>query len=105
PAGTKSPLTAVATFASAKPSSRSSSSSVATRISRVSPFTSILIHYLRAFALHQPVGRHARQRGREQEAMAKQAIHMEHAAALADARQVVGKGRARIGADLEHFGF
>src|SRR5262245_35699395 len=82
PAGTNLPLTAVATTAVSRPSSRRRSARVRTRVSRGSLLTWICIHHLREEGpIQQYGGSTTGHGGRQQKAVAVEAVD-QHAIAL-----------------------
>src|SRR3546814_17943949 len=84
---------------------RSTRSSRATATSRDLPFKTMriaLLHTCRC--AERQVCRPPRHRRRQQEAVAVEAVHEDGVALAPGARQVIGKGRARVDADLHHLG-
>src|SRR5512138_3858713 len=103
-AATKRPFTAVAILRPVKPSASRAAARVAASTSCASSLRKIRMVGLQLKHRLHGVGRALGQRGRQQEAVPKQAVGMQHAAALPEPRQVVGKRWAKIGAELDDLG-
>src|SRR3546814_19618216 len=102
---TNCPFTAVATLLPWKPSSSSTRSSRATATSRDLPFKTMriaLLHTCRC--AERQVCRPPRHRRRQQEAVAVEAVNDDGVALPPGARPVIGKGRARVDAELHQLG-